>query len=226
MRNAEAPPISRDADVDPVVAQADRQADQMAVKSVQTAPANTPARTAGAPASPQAAGASKFHESARAQVSGTATFVDDMAEIKGTLYAAPVMSRVAHGRLLAIDSAEAEAMPGVRAVMFAQDLPGETLLASFAGDEPVFAIDTVQHVGQVIGLVIADTVMQARRAARKVNCTIEALPAVLNVRDALQAQSYVLPPVFVARGDAAQALNSNTYAAWPARSRRSGAFLP
>ena len=211
MSNAEAPPISRDADVDPVVAQADRQADQMAVKTVQTAPANTPARVAGAPASPQAAGASKFHESARAQVSGTATFVDDMAEIKGTLYAAPVMSRVAHGRLLAIDSAEAEAMPGVRAVMFTQDLPGETLLASFAGDEPVFAIDTVQHVGQVIGLVIADTVMQARRAARKVNCTIEALPAVLNVRDALQAQSYVLPPVFVARGDAAQALNNATH---------------
>ena len=48
------------------------------------------------------------------------------------------------------------------------------MLASFAGDEPIFATDTVQHVGQVVGLVLADTVMQARRAARKVQLDIDA----------------------------------------------------
>jgi xanthine dehydrogenase large subunit len=64
----------------------------------------------------------------------------------------------------------------------------------------------VQHIGQVIGVVVADTVMQARRAARKVVLHIEPLPAVLDVRDALKAESYVLPPVFVKRGDAAAAL--------------------
>ena len=90
--------------------------------------------------------------------------------------------------------------------MLAGDIPGDTLLASFAGDEPIFAIDTVQHVGQVIGLVVADTVMQARRAARKVKLDIEALPAILTVQQALDAQSYVLPPVFVNRGDAGAAL--------------------
>jgi xanthine dehydrogenase large subunit len=42
----------------------------------------------------------------------------------------------------------------------------------------------VQHIGQVIGLVVADTVMQARRAARKVKLDIEPLPAVLTPRDA------------------------------------------
>src|SRR5690606_4408474 len=47
----------------------------------------------------------------------------------------------------------------------------------------------------------ADTVMQARRAARKVQLDIEALPAVLDVREALAAQSFVLPPVTVRRGD-------------------------
>jgi xanthine dehydrogenase large subunit len=54
------------------------------------------------------------------------------------------------------------------------------MLAAFAGDEPVFAMDTVQHIGQVVGLVVADTVMQARRAARKVKLDIEALPAILS----------------------------------------------
>ena len=155
---------------------------------------------------PQAAGSSRFHESARAQVAGAATYVDDIPELKGTLYAAPILSSIAHGRVLGIDCAAALAMPGVVDVILPADIPGDTLLAAFAHDEPVFARDTVEHIGQVMGLVIATSVMQARRAARKVVCRIEALPAILNVHDALAAKSYVLPPVFVKRGDAAQAL--------------------
>ncbi|NQW93269.1 MAG: molybdopterin-dependent oxidoreductase, partial [Polaromonas sp.] len=154
-----------------------------------------------------AAGHSKFHESARAQVAGVATYVDDIPEIKGTLYAAPILSTVAHGKLLGVDCQAALAMPGVVDVVLAVDIPGDAVLAAFAHDEPVFVTDTVQHVGQVIGLVIAGSVMQARRAARKVVCRIEALPAVLNVHEALAAKSYVLPPVVVQRGDAAHALS-------------------
>ena len=155
-----------------------------------------------------AAGQSEFHESARAQVAGAATYVDDIAEIKGTLYAAPIMSTVAHGKLLGVDCRACLAMPGVVDVVVASDIPGDGVLAAFAHDEPVFAVNTVQHVGQVIGLVVAKTVMQARRAARRVICRIDALPAILNTRDALKAKSYVLPPVIVKRGDAAQALGA------------------
>ncbi len=155
-----------------------------------------------------AAGRPHPHESARAQVAGAATYVDDIAEIRGTLYAAPILSTIAHGRLLGVDAAAALAMPGVRDVILARDIPGDPLLATFVHDEPVFATDTVEHIGQVIGLVVADSVMQARRAARKVQLQIEELPAILKVRDALKAESYVLPPVFVKRGDAAQALAS------------------
>jgi xanthine dehydrogenase large subunit len=155
-----------------------------------------------------AAGHSKFHESANAQVAGAATYVDDIPEIKGTLYAAPIMSNRPHGKLLGIDYTAALAMPGVVDVVLAADIPGDAVLAAFAHDEPIFATATVQHVGQVIGVVVAASVMQARRAARKVVCHIEPLPAVLDVHDALLAKSYVLPPVFVKRGDAAQALST------------------
>jgi xanthine dehydrogenase large subunit len=153
-----------------------------------------------------AAGVTRMHESAQAQVAGAVTYVDDIAEVRGTLFAAPILSNVAHGKLMGVDSTAALAMPGVRGVVLTGDIPGDPMLAAFAGDEPVFAIDTVQHIGQVIGVVVADTVMQARRAARKVQLHIEALPAVLSVKDALAAQSYVLPPVFVSRGDAQTAL--------------------
>ncbi len=160
-----------------------------------------------APAAPgPAVGRSRPHESARAQVAGTATYIDDLPEVRGTLHAAPILSTVAHGLLKGVDTAAAMAMPGVRGVVLAEDIPGDPVLATFVHDEPVFARGKVEHVGQVIGLVVADTVMQARRAARQVQVEIEPLPAVLDVRQAHAAQSYVLPPVKVRRGDPEGAL--------------------
>lgn len=157
-------------------------------------------------AAPSAAGSSRFHESARAQVAGAATYIDDIPEVRGTLHAAPVCSPVAHGRLSGFDTAAALAVPGVRAFVSAADVPGDPLLAAFGHDEPVFAQDTVQFLGQAMGLIVADDVTTARRAARLVKPRIEALPPVLTVHEAHERQSYVLPPVHVARGDAAAAL--------------------
>ena len=167
------------------------------------APETTLLKTA---AQTPAAGISRFHESARAQVAGAATYIDDIPEVRGTLHAAPILSTVAHGRLRGLDASAALAMPGVRGVVSHTDIPGDKILAAFAHDEPIFAIDTVQHIGQVIGLVVADNAMAARRAARKVKLDIETLPAVLSVHEAHEKQSYVLPPVHVKRGDADQAL--------------------
>ncbi len=195
--------LSRDVVADPKVNAANARAESVSPADVteKNSVATHPART-------QAAGRPAFHESARAQVAGAATYVDDIPEIRGTLHAAPILSTVAHGKLLGVDATAALAIPGVRDVILAKDIPGDPILGNFSHDEPVFAQDTVQHIGQVIGVVVADTVMQARRAARKVVCNIEALPAILTVQQALKAESYVLPPVFVKRGDAAAALQS------------------
>ena len=83
--------------------------------------------------------------------------IDDLPELRGTLHAAPILSPVAHGRLRGVDLSAVQSAPGVRAVVLAQDIPGDPLLATFAHDEPILAQDTVQHVGQVIGLVVADS---------------------------------------------------------------------
>ncbi len=195
--NAKDISVSRDAVADPDVNAANAHADAL---TAQDAPPEK--------VKAQSAGRTTFHESARAQVAGAATYVDDMPVARGTLYAAPILSTVAHGKLLGVDAAVARAMPGVKGVILAADIPGDGLLGNFAHDEPVFAHDTVQHVGQVIGLVVAESVMQARRAAREVVCRIEPLPAILNVQDALRAKNFVLPPVFVKRGDADVALKS------------------
>ena len=170
-------------------------------------------------AKPRRPGGGRFapHESARAQVAGTATYVDDIPEVKGTLHAAPILSTVAHGRLLGVDTGAALAMPGVRGVVLAQDIPGDPMLATFVHDEPIFAVDKVEHIGQVVGVVVADTVMQARRAARKVQLDIEPLPAVLTLREAHAAQSYVLPPVTVRRGEPERGAGAARRTAWTAQ---------
>nr|MBP8287884.1 molybdopterin-dependent oxidoreductase [Rhodoferax sp.] len=155
----------------------------------------------------KACGSSVHHESAHAQIAGSAAYIDDLPELRGTLHGAPILSRVAHGKLKGVDASVALSLPGVRALLLASDVPADKMLAAFAGDEPVFAIDTVQHVGQVIGLIVADNLALARRAARLVVPDIEPLPAVLDVRQALAAKSYVLPPVTVRRGDVEAALH-------------------
>ncbi len=152
------------------------------------------------------AGVSRFHESARAQVAGAATYIDDIPEVRGTLHAAPVCSPVAHGVLKGIDPSAALAVPGVHAFIGPEDIPGDAILAAFGHDEPVFAQGTVQFLGQVGGLIVAEDVMTARRAARLVKWDIEALEPVLTPQQAHAKQSYVLPPVHVTRGDAAAAL--------------------
>ena len=199
-------PVSRDAVDDPVASTADAHAAEPQAPQQPSAPASS-----------RAMGQSHIHESARAQVAGAAHYIDDLPEVKGTLYAAPILSTVAHGTLNGVDASAALAQPGVRGVVLAADVPGDKLLAAFAHDEPVFAIDTVQHIGQVIGLVVADSVMQARRAVHAVKLDITPLSAVLSVHDALKTQSYVLPPVFVRRGDAATGLAQSAH-------RLNGAF--
>ncbi|MBC7603986.1 MAG: molybdopterin-dependent oxidoreductase, partial [Ramlibacter sp.] len=156
-------------------------------------------------------GASRPHESARAQVAGSATYIDDIAEVRGTLHAAPVLSQVAHGKLLGVDASAALAMPGVRGIVLAADIPADPVLATFVHDEPVLARDKVEHIGQVVAIIVADTVMQARRAARKVKLDITSLPAIFSPREAHAAQSYVLAPVTVKRGDAAGALKASKH---------------
>lgn len=155
-----------------------------------------------------ACGNSHPHESARAQVQGLAPYLDDLPEPRGTLYAAPILSPVAHGTLRGIDASVALARQGVRAIVTAADIPGDPILAAFGHDEPVLAQDEVQHVGQVVGLVIADSVQAARHAARLVNLDIVPLPAILTIEQAMEAQSFVLPKVTVARGDAASRIRS------------------
>jgi len=151
-------------------------------------------------------GAAVRHESAHLHVAGEATYVDDLREAQGTLHAAFGLSGHAHARIRAIDLAVVRAAPGVVAVLTAADVPGENNVGPILRDDPILAAGTVAYVGQPVFLVVAETVREARRAARLAKIEYEALPAVLTIEAALAQQSFVLPTVTLARGDAEGAL--------------------
>ncbi|KAK9866817.1 hypothetical protein WJX84_005780, partial [Apatococcus fuscideae] len=69
-------------------------------------------------------------------------------------------------------------------------VPGSNQMGSVMHDEEVFALDEVKCVGQVIGVVVADTEQHARMGAQRVKVEYEDLPSIISCEDAIKANSY------------------------------------
>ncbi|MCY1056954.1 xanthine dehydrogenase molybdopterin binding subunit [Nannocystis sp. SCPEA4] len=149
---------------------------------------------------------SAVHESAHAHVTGAARYVDDLPEPGGMLHGLPVGSPVARGRVVARRAERALALPGVRAVLFAADVPGHNRIGPIVHDEPLLAEDEVFAVGQTVALVIGDSVAACRAGAQALELEFEELPAILTVAEALAAGSFLCPLHEMRRGDVAAAL--------------------
>ena len=148
------------------------------------------------------------HESALLHVSGEASYTDDLPELQGTLHAALGLSQKAHAKVRNMDLDRVRGAPGVVAVLTAQDIPGVNDCGPIIHDDPILADGLVQYVGQPLFLVVADSHDNARRAARLGMVDYEELPAVLTPKAARDAQSFVLPPMQLQRGDAQAALQA------------------
>ncbi len=151
----------------------------------------------------------------RAKVTGRAAFVDDLREDAlgfPFLTAVPVTSTVARGRVARIDAAAALAVPGMRLVMTHANAPrlGKVMSLSMseAGERLPLQDDRIRWYGECVALVVADTLMAAREAARLVAVTHEAEgePPAVTLADAGARLAPVkragIAPGRVARGDA------------------------
>ncbi|MBU3649822.1 MAG: xanthine dehydrogenase molybdopterin binding subunit [Limnohabitans sp.] len=148
------------------------------------------------------------HESAHLHVTGEAAYTDDMPELAGTLYAAIIKSPVAHGELIGegIDRQAILAMHGVVAVYTARDIPGENNCGPIVHDDPFLADGKVEFVGQAVAVVVAREMLYAREAAARAQVKVKELPAILTIEDAMAANSFIMPPKGITRGDAAGAI--------------------
>ncbi|KAI2619139.1 xanthine dehydrogenase [Hypoxylon sp. NC1633] len=153
------------------------------------------------------------HLSALKHCTGEAEYVDDMPQQRNELHCAPVLSAKAHAKLLAVDWSIALQMPGVVGYLDKDSLPrGANNWGPIRVDEPLFAVDEVHSHGQTIGLVYAETALQARAAAAKVQVTYETLPAVLTIGQAIKAQSYFEHGKQLKKGDAIKGSLDSTFA--------------
>lgn len=149
------------------------------------------------------------HDSARGHVTGAAMYVDDTAQQRPMLDVWPVTVPHARARILKRDATNARGMPGVRAVLFSEDIPGENDVGAVRKDEILLAgpdgAETKFH-GHPVALVVADTVEQARAAAQAVLVEVEALPAIVGIPAAIAASSFHTEPHVIARGDVQAAM--------------------
>jgi xanthine dehydrogenase large subunit len=153
------------------------------------------------------AGAALRHDSALKHTTGEARFADDMPEPPGLLHAALALSPVPHGRLQALDTAPARAMPGVVAVLTAADIPGLNDIAAANGPpEALLAEGLVEYAGQPVALVLAGSRDAALLAAAALTPEILPLPPVLSIEEALARGQDVVAPQYLRRGDAAAAI--------------------
>jgi xanthine dehydrogenase D subunit len=88
-------------------------------------------------------------------------------------------------RIRGIDITEALTVPGVAAVLTADDVPGENAFGLEFADQPVLAGEVVRYQGEPVAIVAADHPETARRAAARIRVEYEVLPAVTDARRAL-----------------------------------------
>ncbi|MEW2155607.1 xanthine dehydrogenase molybdopterin binding subunit [Streptomyces sp. NPDC007189] len=129
------------------------------------------------------------HESAALHVTGTALYTDDLVHrTKDVLHAYPVQVMKAHGRITALRTEPALAVPGVVRVLTGADVPGVND-AGMKHDEPLFP-DEVMFYGHAVAWVLGETLEAARLGAAAVEVEIDELPSLVTLQDAMAAGSY------------------------------------
>src|SRR4249920_3391031 len=122
------------------------------------------------------------------KVTGDAKYVADLA-IPGMIEGKFLRSPYAHARIRSIDTREAEAMPGVVAVLTSKDLDdiGHYLGRGKNKDQPIIATGRVIYSGQPVAAVAALDRATAEEALTKIHVDYEELPAVITIEEATAA---------------------------------------
>src|SRR4051794_17682148 len=144
------------------------------------------------------------------KVAGALRYADDWM-LPGMLHGAVVRASVTSARIVGIDVSEALAVPGVRAVLTARDVPHNVIAEEASGVGldpvvmPVLAEDRVRYDGEPVAVVAAETQWAAEEASQLVQVDYEDLPAVYETDEALAAAAPEVHP------------GGNRYLAWHLR---------
>lgn len=129
------------------------------------------------------------HDAAFQHVSGTARYVDDVPTPASTLHLAFGLSPIAKGEIKSLDLKAVRNVEGVHLVLEAKDLPFANDVSPSAHDEPLLANKLLHYAGQPIFLVIADSHLIARKAAKLAEFEIDEGVPILTIKQALSSDS-------------------------------------
>ena len=129
----------------------------------------------------------------RPLLTGTASFVDDV-ELEGMLHVRFYRSPLAHARVGSIDLSRARTAPGVLAAFAASDLELPPLHPpienpdAFSPPRPLLAGERARFVGEPLAMVVAESQYLAEDAADLVQAELEALPPLVDLEGAIEAE--------------------------------------
>jgi xanthine dehydrogenase D subunit len=119
------------------------------------------------------------------KVTGETKFFSDMV-MPNMLWAKVARSKYPHALIRKIDTAKAEAVPGVVAVLTHKDIPGLNGFGIVIPDQPVLCYDKVRYLGDSIAVVAARNQETAEKAAGLVEVEYEPLPVVSDPEEAMR----------------------------------------
>ena len=127
-------------------------------------------------------------------VTGKAKFSGDF-NFPGLLHGYACRSKIATGRILNIDISEAKEMDGVIDIILSKDIPGGNIIGILPPfDQPLLAEDEIRYAGESYCLIIAETLVVARAAAKKVKIEIDAYDPILTIDEALLPDARKIHP--------------------------------
>lgn len=116
---------------------------------------------------------------------GKADYADDI-QTKNALHCKFLRSTYAHARILSIDTAKAEALPGVRKVVTGKALPITFGVLPISQDETAMAIEKVRYIGEIVAAVAADTEQIAARACDLIEVRYEPIRPFFDMEEATE----------------------------------------
>lgn len=127
------------------------------------------------------------------KVTGQAIFADDMS-FPNMLQAKVLRSKHAHALIKRMNTERAKVLPGVVAVLTADDVPGRNGYGIHVKDQPVLAKDKVRYYGDAVAVVAAENLRIAEQALELIEVEYEPLPGIFSVEDALKPDAPKIHP--------------------------------
>ncbi|NOI21910.1 xanthine dehydrogenase molybdopterin binding subunit [Vibrio mediterranei] len=151
-------------------------------------------------------GKSVKHDSAPKQVTGEAVYIDDRLEFPNQLHVYALLSTQAHAKITKLDVSPCYEFDGVAIAITSKDVPGQLDIGAILPGDPLLADGVVEYYGQPIIAVAANDLETARKAAHAAIVEYEALPAILDIKEALAKEHFVTESHQQKRGDSQKAL--------------------